>query len=416
MLENLESVPWEQYDHAYGPATDVPQLIRDLNDPGKREDALDSLNLTIWHQGTIYEATVHAIPFLLEVLEHGTADRAALLVFLRRLYYGQSDLEVHQGGLLGPRPTPEELELERSWVRAVVEGVRAGSPLYLRLLDDPDTTTRLAAAYLLVHSSDRKAEVAPRLLALAEQAGLDEVVRAGCVYCLGHLAANDQELQHWLRKICASAAPLSLRAAAAIYVIRYGRESPLPEAGRAMAEALDGASNVEAIFAQFPWPYNDVMGHAVVSLTFFRDDALPFVPKMAKALVASRNAQSMMPMVDHLLWLVLGAKPFPKDGTYASCSAEQKQVLDAIADSNAFWGPPGMINIDLFPLLERWHLPRTHRNFQAFINGKLAPKDKAWDAEFSLQGDTIVSTGPDGRQVITQLNITVEGKKKKKKK
>jgi hypothetical protein len=59
MLEDLDSVDWKNLGHAYGEASDVPDLIRALASPAKksREDAWHHLYSNVWHQGTVYEAT-----------------------------------------------------------------------------------------------------------------------------------------------------------------------------------------------------------------------------------------------------------------------------------------------------------------------------------------------------------------------
>src|ERR1700693_3000677 len=56
----IDSVPWPRIEHAFGPATDVPDLIRGLTSPdvNVQNDAWSKL----WHQGTIYEATSYAVP------------------------------------------------------------------------------------------------------------------------------------------------------------------------------------------------------------------------------------------------------------------------------------------------------------------------------------------------------------------
>jgi hypothetical protein len=70
MLEGLESVDWANVKHAYGPASDVPQLLRTLLscNADDRRDACQDLHSTVWHQGTVYPASAVIIPFLFEVL------------------------------------------------------------------------------------------------------------------------------------------------------------------------------------------------------------------------------------------------------------------------------------------------------------------------------------------------------------
>jgi hypothetical protein len=65
-LAGLDDVDWAGLRHAYGPAGDTPGLLRALvsESPAKREHAVHELYGNIFHQGSRYEATAHAVPFL----------------------------------------------------------------------------------------------------------------------------------------------------------------------------------------------------------------------------------------------------------------------------------------------------------------------------------------------------------------
>lgn len=85
MLDGLHDIRWEEISHAYGSAKDTPWHIRSLTsfDAGVRELALDELFGTIWHQGTVYEATSYAVPFLILLLIHPkTEDKEGILHLL----------------------------------------------------------------------------------------------------------------------------------------------------------------------------------------------------------------------------------------------------------------------------------------------------------------------------------------------
>jgi len=71
MLEGLDKINWSQLHHAYGDASDVPSLIRQLlsKDNDIVDKAIYELFGNIWHQGTVYEASAIAVPFLQEVLK-----------------------------------------------------------------------------------------------------------------------------------------------------------------------------------------------------------------------------------------------------------------------------------------------------------------------------------------------------------
>lgn len=84
MLEDLDNINWSQLNHAYGEASDVPDLIRKLSsqDKDEREKAVHELFGNIWHQGTIYEATSYAVPFLYELLRSPETPDKLLVTFL----------------------------------------------------------------------------------------------------------------------------------------------------------------------------------------------------------------------------------------------------------------------------------------------------------------------------------------------
>src|SRR5688572_30578809 len=99
VLEGLEAVDWTRLSHAYGPAADVPGLLRQLasTDAEARGAALYELYGNIYHQGTVYEATAHAVPFLVELLRAPELpDKEALLGLLQAIGQGSSYLQVHR--------------------------------------------------------------------------------------------------------------------------------------------------------------------------------------------------------------------------------------------------------------------------------------------------------------------------------
>ena len=84
MLEGLDAVDWDHLTHAYGAASDVPDLLRALVDPenaaakirsaarANDRDARAQAIWTLWgnvfHQGMVWQVTPRVIPFLVEIV------------------------------------------------------------------------------------------------------------------------------------------------------------------------------------------------------------------------------------------------------------------------------------------------------------------------------------------------------------
>lgn len=137
LLAGLDRVDWSAVAHAYGPADDVPGLLRSLVSPypERREETKFALYGNLWHQGTVYEATGAAVPFLVELAgASSTAERAWILSYLSDLACGSSYLDVHQhlsvfGEMLRQEDDFEErLQRELGWVASAHWAVADGCP------------------------------------------------------------------------------------------------------------------------------------------------------------------------------------------------------------------------------------------------------------------------------------------------
>jgi hypothetical protein len=98
IFENLDDVPWDKLQHAYGSAEDVPQLLRNLVSPieTERQGAIYELFGNIWHQGTVYEATLYAVSFLIEILKSDrVSDKDEIAMLLASIAGGQGYYQVH---------------------------------------------------------------------------------------------------------------------------------------------------------------------------------------------------------------------------------------------------------------------------------------------------------------------------------
>ena len=220
-LAGLDDVDWASFEHAYGPADDVPAVLRALvsGDDEQAEAALDELHSNIWHQGSIYPATIPAVPFLAEI----AASRAA----------GARTAEVlHLLGRIAESTDPRGIEEPD----AVRDAVAAQYEALATLIDDPDAETRTAATLVLVRAATP--EHARSLILLRWRAEAGELQRADLLRAMIRVDADaaaelaDEELA-----IAAAAAPSPAEA-----VLRVCCALARIHAGRALDErVLDAA-------------------------------------------------------------------------------------------------------------------------------------------------------------------------------
>jgi hypothetical protein len=122
MLENLDKIDWSKLNHAYGSAEDVPNLIRQLtsSDRNIRNATYEKLCSNIYHQGTLYQATSYAIPFLTELLQtSGVEDKHLLLGYLTAIADASSY-----------NPAHESLTMFHEWIKPTERQQRRQSKLH----------------------------------------------------------------------------------------------------------------------------------------------------------------------------------------------------------------------------------------------------------------------------------------------
>ncbi|MEU7837475.1 HEAT repeat domain-containing protein [Nonomuraea sp. NPDC049129] len=333
MLASLDTIDWADLTHAYGRAKDVPDQIRALcsPDPGIRDKALHSLYGNIFHQGTRFEASAHAVPFLLElVADPETPDRPAVLHLLTQLAIGYGEqllpsgypLDDHRavaaGGdlllaagkqftdvededdededeedeedededddwgedvaLFQYLQTLESAEEERLFAYFALmayDAVGAGLPMFRDLLADADAPVRAAAAYALAwYPEERAASLPPLLRAAADE---HPAVAATALVAIGLLGVTPpQETAPDLASETATVLDAALddprdvvRWGAAIAQARLRG----PEADARVAEELRGwLGHDDAAHEEIAFNHGDLRGYAELALRELGDE------------------------------------------------------------------------------------------------------------------------------------------------
>ncbi|GAA1368879.1 hypothetical protein [Catellatospora chokoriensis] len=206
MPHDLNSIDWASLTHAYGSAEDVPDLIRALRSPDAeaRREAMYELYGNIHHQGSRYEASAYAVPFLLELAADPTVpDRHEVIHLLADLAVGYGHRHAATGypitsmreavaqvpdqtwqswsqamkawydvvstGQRQPLPLtkPERRLLETRHELAAYDAVQAGVPMLLDCLTDLDAEVAGAAIHTLAWFPEQGAAIRPGLIAVA---------------------------------------------------------------------------------------------------------------------------------------------------------------------------------------------------------------------------------------------------------
>jgi hypothetical protein len=209
MLDGLDDVAWGGLTHAYGSAEDTAEMLRQAasEDGEMAAEAVSDLHGSIFHQGTVYPATVAAVPFL------------ALLA--QCAPYRRDDFVWMLGMLADPRHAYGEA-FPRTRAAVAEQG-----QIFVTLLDDNDARVREAAAYAAVRA-DTTAEALWRQWAVES----DPAVQASLTLALGEVDPGAAGAV--LADVAAHGCP-EVRVAAAVALLRAG----LPWSDGTIAAVVD---------------------------------------------------------------------------------------------------------------------------------------------------------------------------------
>lgn len=238
MFAGIDEVDWASMEHAYGPADDVPALLRGLAsaDPSEREAALDGMYGAVHHQGDVYACTLACIPFLFElVVDPAVPDRGGVVELLTSI--GGIDIDEED---IGAAEDEDDAEGAANYAMAAA-AVSAGAGVFFALMADDDPGVRVSAPLALATLHGSPARV---LTLLRERLAVeaDDEVRLALVEAAGRLALRHDPLTgriaDWLSRLAAEANPPGLRLAALAQLARCAPESLPGDVVRVVAGLL----------------------------------------------------------------------------------------------------------------------------------------------------------------------------------
>jgi hypothetical protein len=390
MLETLDTIDWTNLEHAYGRASDVPETLRMLAspDPKIREKGYYTVYGNIFHQGTRYEATAYAVPFLYEMLrEPNTPERGQLVSLLVSLamgyeneflpfgfdpaeyfsflntpetqgkmecarelgiFYGDEDDDDEEDGLsYEEREELYEVKLGFA-IRDTYRAVENGVPDIIALLDDPDAEVRIQAAHALAWFPERTTDSLPALRRAYGNASTPHE-RANILPALGILAraAGDKSDIELLTSLLDEGQPNIVRQTAAIALTTLlEAETPADALAILMEASADerdeseeetatkaGEENKEDSEA-LPWNEGDLPGYAGMVLQAAAEGREAEIVTALCTALRTGPAMRSLSLTGVLLHLVFGGAWEGK--TAADLTPLQRQALEAIAEYGAW--------------------------------------------------------------------------------
>lgn len=366
MLERVHDIPWRQYHDAYGPSKKTPALLQALasNDPQRRAGALDELSSTIYHQGSVYEATVHAVPFLLEMLAAPSyTGKAAVFEMLQLIAEGTSYHDVHQHLFImrEAAQTPQyqaKMRAEEGWVARVAEEVRKGVGLYVALLKDADPAVRISAAGMLVRVKDLDADALRRRALLESiESEADARVRAAAIAALASTAANDTDAPAVLRALFERERDPACRATLAILLVGTGH-------GQLDAEVIPLCREIACGRTDDVGEPNPILGpwaEAAVLALANRDD--PPAEVLARMVEVFERGPADERHAVGLLLILLGERRGPWRG--ADLTPIQRRGIAAVA--RIAFPERATIYVNFTDVLKVFNLPQDRAEMEALL-------------------------------------------------
>jgi hypothetical protein len=264
MLEALDTIDWSRFITCYGHSEEIPVALRNLtsDDATIRSEAFGTLHMELTHQGTIYEASMHVVPFLLELLTMPhVQDKRALVVLLAHLgSQGENfqDLatrlllkDIAEGKSWRPPLPQESRDAYRMWNEKTHQAVREGLPLLLPWLADDDSIMRMKVAYLFTFFSEDTSWLTPPVVAQLKEEK-DEQVIPCLLLCLGYLRSPAPEVANLLMEYLLDGKTDLLRFVAAMALCLLLQEKTPEEVIRVLLAVLADPYPLQPFYEALP--------------------------------------------------------------------------------------------------------------------------------------------------------------------
>ncbi len=276
LLDGLDEVDWGP-DFYF-----IPELLnaRASTDPDIALSEQAELSHQLCHQGSIYDETLLAIPFLVKlILRPETVAREDLVYLLAYIIEGTFQSDVYPDRIEA-EPEVDEDEDDSGWREADLQlrreartAVAAHLDEYWRLFDTGDVALRQVFPYLfcmLVAAHERVRREFPAQIASEE----DDLTRASMLFCLAHACHGRPECAEPLLDYLDDESHM-VRLAASHVAVLGGSESRLDEALDVFVDPLRNHDRYYWDYREtFTWGDGEPEWHAQEIIDLLVDPAL----------------------------------------------------------------------------------------------------------------------------------------------
>ncbi|RSM19487.1 hypothetical protein CDV31_001647 [Fusarium ambrosium] len=418
-LAGLDDIDWASLQHAYGSAEDVPDLLRALRVHDERElnNVYFALYSNIFHQGTRYEATSYAVPFLYALLDaKDTPRRGELLYFITSVALGHPSGSVPSGVDI----TNWRSRVAKTQQPNYAEDERRRKAEYLAAATDDKDRRRREDEFPFALSFEKFAERQQNGLRAydAVRAGLDSVyqclkddspdLRAVAAFCLGFFPEDKVKAEGELLALLGHEEDVAVRGTALISIAILQAPSPGDLSQTEVAQYLKASFNnqdndeackwssaiglailriyepetintiLQAIadenylsilqqdnYKKFPFADPDLPSLAATVLKV-KGSEFPQVPRITLDQLEGSKEQTTWYLTELLLESAFDGEPLSEAKPFAELTEIQKETLRALVRLHEYtwrWG-------NFTRILEKGGVPSAKEVLGAYIEGK----------------------------------------------
>ncbi len=383
--EKVDGMDWESLTDAYGGADYVPQMLRGLasGDAGDQDMAWEMLYGGLFHQGSIYPATVAALPFLMQLLalpDFSQVER--LLLFLAQIGAQTENIPYYEEYI---REGKAWAERELADTRRAIALLPEGHESYQYHLQEGDPETQEAALTVMAWCGQRAVDP---ILGFIE--GVDDPSLLTTAYlALGCAAESSLDFfargrEHYSTQV---------RLAACLGWIMAAEGDVSEDILREVRDILNG-SNAYRLLARRMAGWHDALGTPDAYLQplkwpqiKFLVDSLAEDPLAWSMATLKEEAEAAMNLAEYYLTHVFSETAFVENTSLKTLDRLEVDFLTALAKSDAAWIYDGNMSSILRDCGIRFCHDRT--SLMAFLNQPELTRVMVFDPSWSPEAQAL---------------------------